>query len=170
VWFDQVEIPVPVVRTDTAAREIVVEASFQGCLTDGICYPPMTRTVTVAMPAGAGAVGAASAATSAVATEVAPTGEGWAGLLPALLFALLGGLVLNLMPCVLPVLSFKALGLAQASRSQRMPARMRWPTPPACWRPSPQSAPRCSPCAAPARRSAGASSCSSPGWSPRSRC
>ncbi len=33
------------------------------------------------------------------------------------MFALIGGLILNLMPCVLPVLSFKALGLAQASRS-----------------------------------------------------
>lgn len=32
----------------------------------------------------------------------------------ALLFALLGGLVLNLMPCVFPVLSLKALSLAQA--------------------------------------------------------
>ena len=121
VWFDQVEIPVPVRRGSTAAHDIVVEASFQGCLADGICYPPMTRALTVSLPAGAGATasvaGAASAATPAgVAAEAAATG-GWAGLLPALLFALLGGLVLNLMPCVLPVLSFKALGLAQASRS-----------------------------------------------------
>lgn len=34
-------------------------------------------------------------------------------LLPALLLALLGGLVLNLMPCVFPVLSLKALALVQ---------------------------------------------------------
>ena len=27
-------------------------ATFQGCQTDGICYPPMTRTVDVALPAG----------------------------------------------------------------------------------------------------------------------
>jgi thiol:disulfide interchange protein DsbD len=130
VWFGQVEIPVPVVRQDTSARSVQVEASFQGCLTDGICYPPMTRVVTVELPAGAGAaavgasVGAASAAipgssTSAIAAEAASTAAptGLAGLLPALLLALFGGLVLNLMPCVLPVLSFKALGLAQASRS-----------------------------------------------------
>ena len=131
VWFGQVEIPVPVVREDRSARSVQVEASFQGCLTDGICYPPMTRVVTVALPAGVGAdvgatVGAASAAiaenpTEAIAAEAAPTEaaptEGARALLPALLLALLGGLVLNLMPCVLPVLSFKALGLAQASRS-----------------------------------------------------
>ncbi len=34
------------------------------------------------------------------------------GLLEALLFAFLGGLILNLMPCVLPILSMKALALA----------------------------------------------------------
>ncbi len=34
------------------------------------------------------------------------------GLLEALIFAFLGGLILNLMPCVLPILSMKALALA----------------------------------------------------------
>ena len=33
----------------------------------------------------------------------------------ALLFAFIGGLILNLMPCVLPILSMKALGLANAA-------------------------------------------------------
>jgi suppressor for copper-sensitivity B len=42
----------------------------------------------------------------------APAAGGFsAGLLPILLLALLGGLVLNVMPCVLPVLSLKLLGL-----------------------------------------------------------
>lgn len=36
-----------------------------------------------------------------------------------LLLAWLGGMILNLMPCVLPVLSIKALSLAQQSRSSR---------------------------------------------------
>jgi thiol:disulfide interchange protein/DsbC/DsbD-like thiol-disulfide interchange protein len=40
------------------------------------------------------------------------------GLLKALLFAVLGGLILNLMPCVFPVLSLKAVALAQQDRSQ----------------------------------------------------
>jgi thiol:disulfide interchange protein DsbD len=41
----------------------------------------------------------------------------------ALLFALLGGIILNLMPCVLPVLSMKALGLAAHGRES--PGAMR---------------------------------------------
>ena len=42
-----------------------------------------------------------------------------ASLLRAIVLALAGGLVLNLMPCVLPVLSVKALGLVQHSSGRR---------------------------------------------------
>lgn len=52
----------------------------------------------------------------------------------ALVFALLGGLILNLMPCVFPVLAMKAMALARLSgrrtgRSGCMPPATR----PACW-------------------------------------
>lgn len=40
-------------------------------------------------------------------------------LLQALLFAVLGGLILNLMPCVFPILSMKALSLVQAGHTDR---------------------------------------------------
>src|SRR5262245_12018875 len=46
------------------------------------------------------------------AAAVMLAGENELGILPALLFAVLGGLILNLMPCVFPVLSMKALALA----------------------------------------------------------
>src|SRR4028118_1472777 len=41
-----------------------------------------------------------------------------------LLLALLGGLLLNLMPCVFPVLSLKALGIAQKAQQSPQQARM----------------------------------------------
>ena len=41
----------------------------------------------------------------------------------AVLFAFVGGLLLNLMPCVLPVLSLKALSLAKAPREERRRVR-----------------------------------------------
>ena len=43
--------------------------------------------------------------------------------LQAVLFGLLGGLVLNLMPCVFPILSMKALGLVRLAGSERRMAR-----------------------------------------------
>ena len=109
-YFDVAEIPVPLVRSDERAQTLTLEASFQGCLADGICYPPMVRSLQVELPAGAGAVGVAALADTGIE-------GGEPTLLASLLLALLGGLILNLMPCVLPVLSFKALGLAQASVS-----------------------------------------------------
>ena len=49
-----------------------------------------------------------------------------------LLFAFLGGLILNLMPCVFPVLAMKAVALAQgAARGEA--GRTGCSTPPACW-------------------------------------
>ncbi|NGY06038.1 protein-disulfide reductase DsbD family protein [Solimonas terrae] len=53
------------------------------------------------------------AATPTAATDRSQTSL---SLLPVLLLALLGGLVLNLMPCVFPVLSLKALSLTRAGR------------------------------------------------------
>ncbi len=48
-----------------------------------------------------------------------PTQEFEGGLLLALLFAFLGGLLLNLMPCVLPVVSFKILSFVKLSGQNR---------------------------------------------------
>ncbi|MEY2410080.1 MAG: hypothetical protein QOF48_2750 [Verrucomicrobiota bacterium] len=45
-------------------------------------------------------------------------------LLTLLASAFLGGLILNLMPCVLPVLALKVLGIVQQSQSS--PSRVRW--------------------------------------------
>ncbi len=50
-------------------------------------------------------------------TAGTPVGAAPGGLLVLLGLGLLGGLVLNLMPCVLPVLSIKALGLVAAAAS-----------------------------------------------------
>jgi len=46
----------------------------------------------------------------------AGSGIGWALAVRAVLFAFLGGLILNLMPCVFPVLALKAASLARSSR------------------------------------------------------
>lgn len=57
--------------------------------------------------------------------EVLTASEGnTVGLASALLLALLGGLVLNLMPCVFPVLSIKALALLQHSAQSPAQARL----------------------------------------------
>ncbi|MBJ6982315.1 protein-disulfide reductase DsbD [Luteimonas sp. MC1572] len=184
VYFDQVDVPLPLLRRHGEARQATLTATFQGCQNDGICYPPMTRSVRLALPAGtvtpaatpattpgdaatavgadagvrdnaaggggdveagSGDSGAARLPTSGTGSGVAPGGDASApaatpdatsdnaarstppaaagtGVLAALLLALAGGLLLNVMPCVLPILSLKVLGLAQTG-SGRAAAR-----------------------------------------------
>jgi thiol:disulfide interchange protein DsbD len=60
---------------------------------------------------------APEAATTAAAPASRPAAD--LGLLAALLLALVGGALLNLMPCVFPVLSLKVLGFAQHADDRR---------------------------------------------------
>ncbi len=99
---------------------------------------PVTEVGVLALPAGAVrlddplASGAPSAAAgkldllgpglSTPGAAVASPASASLGLWAALALALVGGMVLNLMPCVFPVLSIKLLSLAQQSEQ---PARLR---------------------------------------------
>ncbi len=133
VYFDQAEVTLPLLRDHPDPAHVTLVATFQGCQTDGICYPPMTRRVALDVPAGivspqnqaqaaplmisplaAGPVADASAGNP----ERTPPPHTDKGLLGMLVLALLGGLVLNLMPCVLPILSLKVLGLAHSGESR----------------------------------------------------
>ena len=112
VYFDQVELPVAI-QGDTAGRKTLdVEASFQGCQDGGLCYPLMTRALSIDLGSATPTAG-----TSAEPAPEMPPAALEVSLLSALLLALGGGLVLNLMPCVLPVLSIKAVGLLESGES-----------------------------------------------------
>jgi len=145
VYFDQAEVTLPLIRRQTAPADITLVATFQGCQTDGICYPPMTRRIKLSLPAGklspadqaaaaplpiqplsGPARAEAAARASAPAFPDASADNAGRSVPPAqrqnllwvLLAALAGGLVLNLMPCVLPILSLKVLGLAHSGESR----------------------------------------------------
>ena len=119
VYFDQVEVPLPLQRTNASAQKITLQATFQGCQTNGVCYPPMQRRVTLDLPSG-GAVSSEAMAIHGLPPGIhRPAGAASiSALITALLLALGGGLILNLMPCVLPVLSLKALSVMQAGESR----------------------------------------------------
>ena len=104
----------------SGAVEVPVELLYQAC-DELVCLPPTTAETTVRLeigeagePTGHAAFEAAPAAPAASP----PTGGGLS-LLAALIPALLGGLILNGMPCVLPIVSLKLFGLAQASGKPR---------------------------------------------------
>ncbi len=129
VYFNEVELPIDIARASGAPQKITLHAEYQGCQDNGICYPVMQKDITLDLPAASAAELAAakaqsvaapataSAAPASAAPAIAPPAGDAPSLPLVLLFALLGGVILNLMPCVLPVLSLKALGLAQSGES-----------------------------------------------------
>lgn len=100
-----------------APRGFAIAATLDAAL------PPRLRSRATALLAGAavqetGGVGAAPTSPSTIgltglATDAAPAPTSDMTLIAALAFAFIGGLLLNLMPCVFPVLSVKVLALLQ---------------------------------------------------------
>ncbi len=120
VYFNQVELPVAIAGKTDGLRQLSLQAVFQGCQDGGLCYPPMTRELTVDLadaPAGNAATPVATAPTTAAAA--APVATPLQLNLGLLLAALLGGVLLNLMPCVLPILSLKVIGVLENAGERR---------------------------------------------------
>ncbi len=90
-----------------------LSVSSQGCADAGLCYPPRQQHFAIDPVSGQiSALDAPLARNEAVGS--ASTTPGAVRILTMIALALLGGSLLNLMPCVFPVLSLKALSFAQA--------------------------------------------------------
>ncbi|MEM1113428.1 MAG: protein-disulfide reductase DsbD [Pseudomonadota bacterium] len=108
----------------------VLEVTSQGCADAGLCYPPHTErfqlnfaaleataTDDAAMAAQPPAGGSGPAAPNQAAQSA---GASSLATLPyMLLLAFLGGIILNLMPCVFPILSLKVLSFTGSSDHDR---------------------------------------------------
>lgn len=117
IYYQQVQMPVsaPDPQTSTAYLKV----TSQGCADAGLCYPPYSiyfaidttdnSTSTLSEKEFRTLTGAATSPTARPQTAAdSGLSLGW-----IFLSALLGGLILNLMPCVLPVLSIKVMQLVR---------------------------------------------------------
>ena len=92
-------------------------AAADGDLLPGTCSqrPAMPEITKAGIGSGDYTEGGGNASTSGISgTTITGSGSGF-NLFAILPLAFLGGLILNLMPCVLPVLSIKALGMTHAA-------------------------------------------------------
>jgi thiol:disulfide interchange protein DsbD len=120
VYHHELLAGVPVARSAGAQLALPLQVTYQGCATAGLCYPPITKTITVSLPAGqgvsdAGKLGSASRLRSAVsagsgsAQPFVSEQDKFASLIrsgnPLLMLGafFLAGLVLAFTPCVLPM-------------------------------------------------------------------
>jgi thiol:disulfide interchange protein len=99
------------VRLPEGAENLSVAVTYQGCADAGLCYPPETETLSIDLSSGS--VSASSSAPADRRPAPAPTAPASdMTLLLALGLAFLGGVILNAMPCVFPILSLKVLSFA----------------------------------------------------------
>jgi len=115
VYHDRIDLDVPLLRTNTAASEVVLTARYQGCADRGICYPPQKTDFRLELPAASGAVtiAAASPQITTVADGTTPIqsehdqiagllADGELLLIVASFFGI--GLLLAFTPCVFPMI------------------------------------------------------------------
>ncbi len=103
--------------TDVAGV-VTADAGFEsggGKVQSMVLSTPLVGTVV----AGPKPISTATPALDTSAAAPAPSSAASLSLAAAILFAFLGGLILNLMPCVFPVLSLKALSLAKPGHGPR---------------------------------------------------
>jgi thiol:disulfide interchange protein DsbD len=119
VYHDELIATLPVQRSGGGALNVALNVTYQGCAEAGLCYPPVTRTVSVQLPptlggggaAAGGTQSAAQAGVQAAAPPVAYVSEQdrlakllkSGSMLAVLLQFFVGGLLLAFTPCVLPM-------------------------------------------------------------------
>jgi thiol:disulfide interchange protein DsbD len=50
IFHDSLAFDVPLLRDKTAAQNLTLEGKYQGCADRGVCYPPMSKTVSLELP------------------------------------------------------------------------------------------------------------------------
>ena len=122
VYYDSVAALVPVARAavPAAGGPIDVDVTWQGCAEAGLCYPPITRTVSLLLPAaladtgaggdpGGGESSGSGSGAAGVASIEMPEQDRVAAALESgnrwlVILSLFGaGLLLTFTPCVLPM-------------------------------------------------------------------
>jgi thioredoxin:protein disulfide reductase len=114
VYHHELSALVPVARAGADPFDLPLQVTYQGCAEAGLCYPPITKSVTVHLSARtAGAAGTSGG--SAAAGNGGPAEQDWfAGLIrggnPLVMLGwfYLAGLLLAFTPCVLPMVPILA--------------------------------------------------------------
>ncbi len=114
VYYNSIEINAVLPAT---TQPFTLSVQSQGCADAGLCYPPQTQRYSIDPQSGQIALLTPSRAQPTGIETPSGTASELALLPYILLLAIAGGMILNLMPCVFPVLSIKALSMAEAHQS-----------------------------------------------------
>jgi thiol:disulfide interchange protein DsbD len=111
VYHDQVEARIPLIRTNLEPTTIQLTATYQGCAEKtGICYPPIKKTLTLALPATTSMAAVTEAVSPLPQPEVMSEQDQIAASLASgntllIILTFFGfGLLLAFTPCVFPMI------------------------------------------------------------------
>ncbi len=121
VYYDSADVSLEFERPLAPGDQLQV--TYQGCADAGLCYPPRTEAFLLDPASGTvtpTAVKRPASGTASTGAQPPVESSNSGSTLPyMLLLAFLGGAILNLMPCVFPILSLKVLSFASASEHNR---------------------------------------------------
>jgi len=95
-------IEVDITSVPDGIYDTVIDAKYQLCDENGVCYLPGKKTMY-----------------SRIQIESAPSYTGKINILKYILFAFIGGILLNLMPCVFPLIAIKTVSLMRESNDNK---------------------------------------------------
>ena len=116
VYYHSADITLTLQRNTQRAT---LSATSQGCADAGLCYPPNKQYYEVDFTAGTVVPVKPPETEAASQPPPAPETHGSGALLYMLALAFMGGAILNLMPCVFPILSLKVLSFARSTDHDR---------------------------------------------------
>jgi thiol:disulfide interchange protein DsbD len=107
VYYNQLEGKLRLARDRTDATDITVTATYQGCSeAQGVCYPPITKDIKLALPAGQMGSPAAAPTSGGAMSEQDTLAASLAGgsIWTTILIFFGAGLLLTFTPCVFPMI------------------------------------------------------------------
>ena len=116
VYYKKTSVAVPF---QSSAEQIEMQIESQGCADAGLCYPPYKQWLTIDLASGIVEISSIPSSSAQSASSAIAGGAENFSLGLILLFALAGGMILNLMPCVFPVLSIKALSFTMTHQTDK---------------------------------------------------
>ena len=120
VYYDQIEVDISIEREANAGNKLELFAEFQGCVDEGICYPPASRSIVLDLPGYTGEKPPSSETLLSKTGEIQKGLEDnvwWKTILKFFGF----GLLLALTPCIfpmIPILSGLIMGQGEITRSR----------------------------------------------------
>jgi thiol:disulfide interchange protein DsbD len=105
-FHNELGFDLPVIRTNSSAQTITLQAKYQGCADRGVCYPPMTKEIALELPVMQEATLAANTKPTPALSEQDQIVQSLQqdSLVMTLLSFFGFGLLLSLTPCIFPMI------------------------------------------------------------------